>query len=79
MRHSAAASYTAFVACNLVFIECRALVDIQPLRTAILHRRVIILVKAGKPVDATIDGLMEHMEEGDIIVDGGNEWCAAVV
>lgn len=37
-------------------------------------RRVIILVKAGKPVDATIDGLMEHMEEGDIIVDGGNEW-----
>ena len=37
-------------------------------------RRVIILVKAGKPVDATIEGLMEHMEEGDIIIDGGNEW-----
>mmetsp|Transcript_12471 Transcript_12471/g.31482 ORF Transcript_12471/g.31482 Transcript_12471/m.31482 type:complete len:92 (-) Transcript_12471:1981-2256(-) len=37
-------------------------------------RRVIILVKAGAPVDATIKGLMEHMEPGDIIIDGGNEW-----
>ncbi|KAK9808471.1 hypothetical protein WJX73_009871 [Symbiochloris irregularis] len=37
-------------------------------------RRVIILVKAGAPVDATIKGLMEHMEKGDIIIDGGNEW-----
>lgn len=37
-------------------------------------RRVIILVKAGAPVDATIQGLMEHMEPGDIIIDGGNEW-----
>jgi len=37
-------------------------------------RRVIILVKAGAPVDATIDGLMEYMEPGDIIIDGGNEW-----
>lgn len=37
-------------------------------------RRVIILVKAGAPVDATIKGLMQYMEEGDIIIDGGNEW-----
>jgi 6-phosphogluconate dehydrogenase len=37
-------------------------------------RRVILLVKAGKPVDATIEGLMQHLEEGDIIIDGGNEW-----
>ena len=33
-----------------------------------------MLVKAGAPVDATIAGLLEHMEEGDIIIDGGNEW-----
>jgi 6-phosphogluconate dehydrogenase len=38
-------------------------------------RRVIILVKAGAPVDGTIDALMQHMEPGDIIIDGGNEWC----
>lgn len=38
------------------------------------NRRVIILVKAGAPVDSTIAQLAELMEEGDIIVDGGNEW-----
>ena len=37
-------------------------------------RCVIILVKAGAPVDATIAGLAEHMEPGDVIIDGGNEW-----
>jgi 6-phosphogluconate dehydrogenase len=37
-------------------------------------RSVIILVKAGAPVDQTIDALMKHMEPGDIIIDGGNEW-----
>jgi 6-phosphogluconate dehydrogenase len=37
-------------------------------------RRVIILVKAGAPVDSTIAALSEFMEPGDIIIDGGNEW-----
>ncbi|KJE97355.1 6-phosphogluconate dehydrogenase [Capsaspora owczarzaki ATCC 30864] len=37
-------------------------------------RRVIILVQAGKPVDETIAKLSEHLEAGDLIVDGGNEW-----
>lgn len=37
-------------------------------------RRVIILVKAGAPVDQTVDQLMQYMEPGDIIIDGGNEW-----
>jgi len=37
-------------------------------------RKVIILVMAGQPVDDTIAALSEHMEEGDLIVDGGNEW-----
>ena len=37
-------------------------------------RKVIILVKAGAPVDATIAQLSAHLEEGDVIVDGGNEW-----
>ena len=35
-------------------------------------RVVIIMVKAGKPVDAVIDDLVQHMQPGDIIVDGGN-------
>jgi len=37
-------------------------------------RKIIILVMAGKPVDDTIAQLSEHMDEGDVIVDGGNEW-----
>lgn len=37
-------------------------------------RKVIILVMAGKPVDDTIALLAEHMESGDVIIDGGNEW-----
>ena len=37
-------------------------------------RKVIILVMAGKPVDDTIAKLSEFMQEGDVIIDGGNEW-----
>ena len=35
-------------------------------------RRVIIMVKAGDPTDAVIEELADAMEEGDIIIDGGN-------
>ena len=32
----------------------------------------MMLVKAGKPVDDFIEMLLPHLEEGDIIIDGGN-------
>jgi len=35
-------------------------------------RKVVLLVKAGQAVDAFIDLLIPHLEEGDIIIDGGN-------
>ncbi len=35
-------------------------------------RRVMLLVKAGQPVDDFIEKLLPHMEAGDIIIDGGN-------
>ncbi len=35
-------------------------------------RRVLIMVKAGDPTDAVINELAEAMEDGDIIIDGGN-------
>lgn len=35
-------------------------------------RRVMLMVKAGKPVDAFIEMLLPHLEKGDIIIDGGN-------
>ena len=35
-------------------------------------RQVMLLVKAGKPVDDFIDLLIPHLDKGDIIIDGGN-------
>jgi len=35
-------------------------------------RRVMLLVKAGKPVDEFIEHLLPHLEPGDILIDGGN-------
>src|SRR5918998_1492025 len=35
-------------------------------------RKVILLVKAGDPVDWTIDQIKPYLEPGDIIIDGGN-------
>ena len=35
-------------------------------------RRVMMLVKAGQPVDDFIEQVLPHLEPGDIIIDGGN-------
>src|SRR6266704_1317399 len=35
-------------------------------------RRVMLMVKAGKPVDEFIEQLIPRLEPGDIIIDGGN-------
>ena len=35
-------------------------------------RRVMIMVQAGRPVDAVIEGLKPLLDKGDIIIDGGN-------
>jgi 6-phosphogluconate dehydrogenase len=35
-------------------------------------RKVMMMVKAGKPIDELIELLVPHLEKGDIIIDGGN-------
>lgn len=35
-------------------------------------RRVMLMVRAGEVVDQFIEALVPHLEEGDIIIDGGN-------
>ena len=35
-------------------------------------RNILVMVKAGKPVDAVIDQLKPLLDEGDTIIDGGN-------
>ena len=35
-------------------------------------RRVLLMVTAGAGTDRVIDALMEHLESGDVLIDGGN-------
>jgi 6-phosphogluconate dehydrogenase len=37
-------------------------------------RKIMIMVKAGGPVDAVIDELVPHLDRGDVLIDGGNSW-----
>lgn len=37
-------------------------------------RKIMLMVKAGKPVDDFIELLLPNMEKGDIIIDGGNSF-----
>ena len=35
-------------------------------------RKIMLMVKAGAAVDATIESFLPYLEEGDVIIDGGN-------
>jgi 6-phosphogluconate dehydrogenase len=37
-------------------------------------RKIMLMIKAGKPVDDFIEVLLPHLDEGDIIIDGGNSF-----
>lgn len=37
-------------------------------------RKIMLMVKAGKPVDDFIELLIPHLDKGDIIIDGGNSY-----
>jgi 6-phosphogluconate dehydrogenase len=37
-------------------------------------RRIMLMIKAGAPVDQTIESLKPFLEEGDVVVDGGNSY-----
>ncbi len=39
-------------------------------------RRILIMVKAGAPVDAMLEGLFPLLERGDLVMDGGNSHYA---
>lgn len=34
-------------------------------------RRIILMVKAGAPTDATIKSLLPYLDKGDVLIDGG--------
>lgn len=39
-------------------------------------RKIMLLVPAGPPVDMVIESLLPHIEQGDLIIDGGNSFYA---
>jgi 6-phosphogluconate dehydrogenase len=44
--------------------------------TAVLERprRIMMMIPAGKPVDATIEKIQPLLNKGDVLIDGGNSW-----
>ncbi len=37
-------------------------------------RRIMMMIKAGAPVDQTIENITPYLEPGDVLIDGGNSW-----
>jgi 6-phosphogluconate dehydrogenase len=37
-------------------------------------RRILVMVKAGPAVDAVLEELAGHLDDGDLLIDGGNSW-----
>jgi 6-phosphogluconate dehydrogenase len=52
------------------FVGCHSLEEL--VTNLSTPRKVMLLVKAGPAVDTIIDSLLELLDEGDVIIDGGN-------
>ncbi len=37
-------------------------------------RKIMLMVKAGEPVDTMINSIVGHLEKGDLLIDGGNSF-----
>jgi len=37
-------------------------------------RRIMLMVKAGRPVDEAMEKMMPHLDRGDVLIDGGNSF-----
>eukprot|EP01123_Difflugia_compressa_P004341 TRINITY_DN15731_c0_g1_i1.p1 TRINITY_DN15731_c0_g1~~TRINITY_DN15731_c0_g1_i1.p1 ORF type:complete len:491 (+),score=99.14 TRINITY_DN15731_c0_g1_i1:62-1474(+) len=57
-------------AANKTIIGCRTPEELA--KNLKSPRKIIIMVRAGSPVDDTIEKLLPVLEKGDIIIDGGN-------
>lgn len=56
------------------FIACKTIAD---LCTSLApSRAILIMVKAGQPIDDVITELLPHLAPGDILIDGGNSHYA---
>ena len=70
-----AAVTEAFVAAIPADTPLHASFDLADLADSLARPRVVFLMAtAGKVVDLVIDSLLPHLEEGDVIIDGGNSY-----
>src|SRR3954463_7886512 len=53
------------------FIGCHSIEEL--VKKVKKPRKIMMMVKAGQPVDDLIEQLLEYMTKGDVIIDGGNE------
>ena len=52
-----------------VIVEPNLLMMVKAMPTP---RRILLMITAGDPVDSAIEELVSYLDEGDIIIDGGN-------
>jgi len=68
-----AARTEEFLARNAGEIDVLGTFSLEELAYALERpRRILLMVKAGAPVDAVIERLAPYLDEGDILIDGGN-------
>ncbi len=62
-----------FMAGEAVNLEVVSAVSLEELVESLQRpRRILLMIKAGQPVDSVIEDLVPLLEPGDIIIDGGN-------
>jgi 6-phosphogluconate dehydrogenase len=55
--------------------QIKATIDVKEFVELIKQpRAIMLLVPAGKPVDAAIESLLPYLDKGDILIDGGNTY-----
>lgn len=53
------------------FVGCHSIEEL--VKSVKTPRRIMMMVKAGQPVDDLIEQLTPHLSKGDVLIDGGNE------
>jgi 6-phosphogluconate dehydrogenase len=53
------------------FIGCHSIEEL--VKKVKKPRKIMMMVKAGQPVDDLIEQLLPHLTKGDVLIDGGNE------
>jgi 6-phosphogluconate dehydrogenase len=53
------------------FIGCHSIEEL--VKKVKKPRKIMMMVKAGQPVDELIEQILPHLTKGDVLIDGGNE------